>query len=84
MNWSADEVALVPASLATVTSTVPAAAGFVVAVMDVSELTVKLDAAVAPKLTAVALVSPVPVMVTTVPPVVGPAPGLTAVTVGDP
>ena len=42
----------------------------------------KLVAAVAPKLTAVAPVKPVPVMVTEVPPASGPAVGLTAVTVG--
>ena len=35
-----------------------------------------------PKLTAVTPVKLVPVMVTVVPPVVGPVPGLTAVTVG--
>ena len=40
------------------------------------------EAAVAPKLTALAPVNPVPVMVTEVPPVVGPEFGLTPVTVG--
>ncbi len=84
MKRSADEVALVPAALATVTSTVPGAAGAVVAVIDVSELTVKVLAAVAPKLTAVALAKPLPVMVTDVPPAVVPAFGLMAVTAGAP
>ncbi len=46
-----------------------------VAVIWVSETTVKLVAAVAPKATAVAPVKPVPVMVTVVPPAVGPEVG---------
>ncbi len=50
--------------------------------IEVSELTVKLVAALAPKSTAVAPVNPVPVMVTDVPPAAGPVFGLTAVTVG--
>ena len=52
-----------------------------VAVIWVSETTVKVAAAV-PKSTAVAPVKSVPVMVTEVPPAVGPAFGLTEVTVG--
>ncbi len=48
----------------------------------VSESTVKVAAGVEPKSTAVAPVKSVPVMVTVVPPAVGPAVGLTAVTVG--
>ncbi|WP_245560284.1 hypothetical protein [Nocardia asiatica] len=39
-------------------------------------------AGVAPKFTAVAPVSPVPVMITVVPPVAGPTFGTTAVTAG--
>ena len=53
-----------------------------VAVIDVAELTVKPVAAVAPNLTAVAPVKPVPVIVTLVPPAVGPAVGEIEVTVG--
>jgi hypothetical protein len=45
-------------------------------------LTVKLVAAVLPKWTLVAFVKPVPVIVTLVPPAVGPVLGLTPVTVG--
>jgi hypothetical protein len=67
----------------TVTSTVPVPAGDV-AVIDVVELTVKLVAAVAPKVTAVVPVKFVPVIVTEVPPVVGPAVGEIEVTVGAP
>ena len=43
--------------------------------IEVGEMTVKAVAAVAPKLTAVAPVKPVPVMVTVVPPVAGPGSG---------
>jgi hypothetical protein len=64
-----------------VTSTVPAPAGDV-AVIEVAELTVKLVALAAPNFTAVAPVNAVLVMVTDVPPVVGPAFGATDVTVG--
>ncbi len=48
----------------------------------VAELTVKLAAAVAPNLTAVAPVKLVPVMTTLVPPVSGPDVGASPVTVG--
>ena len=50
--------------------------------IDVALFTVNDAAAVAPKLTAVAPVKPVPVIVTEVPPAVGPLVGLTLVTVG--
>lgn len=63
------------------TSTVPVPAGEV-AVIDVAELTVKLTALAAPNVTAVAPVKPVPVIVTVVPPLVGPAVGEIDVTVG--
>jgi hypothetical protein len=53
-----------------------------VAVICVALSTVKLDASVEPNFTAVALVKPVPVIVTLVPPSVGPELGLTLVTVG--
>ena len=81
MNWSAGEVAEVPPTVVTVTSTVPVPAG-AVAKIEVAELTVKLVAAVAPKFTAVAFVKFVPVMVTLVPPVVGPVVGVIELTVG--
>ena len=64
-------------------STMPAPAGEV-AVIEVAELTVKLVALVAPNLTAVAPVKLVPVMVTDVPPVVGPVVGAIDATVGAP
>ena len=67
MNWSAEPVADVPLGVVTVTSTVPLPAGLT-AVIWVSLLTLKLAAAVAPNETLVALVKPVPVMVTLVPP----------------
>ena len=70
-----------PPAVVTVTSTVPVPAGDV-AVIEVAELTVKLVALVAPNFTAVAPVNPVPVIVTDVPPVVGPAVGEIDVTVG--
>ncbi len=70
--------------MATVTSTVPALVAEVVAVIEVSELTVKLDAALTPNLTPVALVNPLPVIATDVPPAVGPSVGLIDVTTGVP
>src|SRR6185312_15131514 len=81
--WSAALVALVPAGVVTVTSTTPAAAPVgAVTVIEVSLLTVKLAAAIAPKLTAVAPRKFVPVIVTTVPPASGPLLGETLMTVG--
>ena len=72
-----------PTGVVTVTFTVPAAPAGAVAVIEVEETTVKLVAGFPePKSTAVAPVKFVPVMVTLVPAVVGPAAGLTAVTVG--
>ena len=53
----------------------PAAWAGETAVIWVSETTVKLVAATVPKSTLVAPVKPVPVMVTVVPPVVGPEVG---------
>ncbi len=75
--------ALVPAGVVTVTSTVPVPAGEV-AVIWVSEPTVKEVAGLGPKRTALAPVKPVPVMVTDVPPAAGPEVGLMAVTDGPP
>jgi hypothetical protein len=78
---SAPEVALVPPGVTTLTSTVPVRAGLV-AVIWVELSIVKLVAAVRPKLTALAPPKFVPVMVTDVPPLVGPALGATALTAG--
>ena len=75
-------MALVPPGVVTVTLTVPAAPAPVTAEMVVAESTVNDDAAAVPKRTDVAPVKFVPVRVTVVPPVVGPEPGLTALTVG--
>jgi hypothetical protein len=76
-------VALIPPGVVTVTSTVPAPAGEV-AVICVALFIVNVVAAVAPNFTAVAPVKFVPVMVTLVPPAVGPLVGFTDVTVGGP
>ena len=75
-----------PTGVVTVTSTVPprASAGETAAVIEVAEVTVYEVAARAPKATAVASVKPEPVTVTGVAPPVGPATGLTALTVGTP
>ena len=82
MYRSAALVALVPPGVVTVTSTVPAKPAMAVAVTLVALLTLKLVALVDPNLTAVAPVKLVPVIVTMVPPAVGPAVGATCVTVG--
>ena len=81
MNWSAADVVDVPPVVVTLTSTVPAPAGDI-AVIEVAELTVKLVAAAAPKVTAVAPVKFVPVIVTVVVLAVGPDVGEIDVTVG--
>ena len=82
MYWSLLPVALVPPGVVTVTSTVPAVPAGAVAVIWVALLTVTLVAAFEPKLTEAPLTKFVPVIVTMVPPVVGPAVGLMLVTVG--
>ena len=82
VNLSAADVVLVPPVVVTVASTVPAPSAGEVAVIEVVLFTVKLVAAVAPKFTAVTPVKFVPVIVTTVPPAVGPLVGLIPVTVG--
>jgi hypothetical protein len=74
-------VALVPPGVVAVRSTRPLPAG-ATAVMLVALFTVKLLAAVAPKLTAVVPLRLVPVMVTLVPPAPGPELGLMLVIVG--
>jgi hypothetical protein len=73
--------ALVPPAVVTSTLAVPAPAG-VTAVIEVDETTVTLVAAVPPIVTPVAPVKPVPVIVTDVPPAVGPELGEIALTVG--
>jgi hypothetical protein len=69
--------------LVTVTSTVPAEPAGDVALIEVGDTTVTPVAFVAPNFTtAPVVVKFVPVIVTDVPPLVGPEFGLTAVTVG--
>jgi hypothetical protein len=63
-------------------SYVAALAEGAVAMMAVSEVTVKLSAAVLPKDTAVAPVKPLPSIVTTVPPAIVPELGVMPVTDG--
>ena len=73
---------LVPKLSVTVTSTGPGEPAGEVAVIWVGELTVNDDAAVAPKWTEETLKNPEPVIVTEVPPAVGPAFGVTLKTLG--
>ena len=82
MKWSPATVAEVPLGVVTVTSTWPADPADETAVTEVAEFTTTPVAAFAPKCTAVAPVRLVPVMVTLVPPAVGPLVGATEVTVG--
>ena len=82
MKPSRTEVALLPPELLTVTSTIPALCFGAVAVISVLRTRVNLVAGVEPKSTAVAFVNPVPLMVTLVPPPVGPLFGDTEITVG--
>ena len=67
---------LVAEVVVAVTDTAPAVPAGAVAVMLLSELTVKAVAGVAPKYTSRALNNPAPVIVTVVPPLVGPAVGV--------
>ena len=71
-----------PPGVVTAISTAPAVSEGEVAVMVVELTTVKPLAATVPKVTAVAPVKFVPVMVIPVPPAVLPVFGVTAVTVG--
>ena len=80
MKWSAALVVLVPAEVPTVTSTVPVPPGDE-AVIVVALTIVKATPAL-PKRTLLAPAKFVPVIVTAVPPPVGPLFGLTPVTVG--
>src|SRR5262249_7791916 len=84
VNWSAPEVADVPAPAVTLTCTVRAVVAAVTAVICVSETTVNELAARPPKLTALALVKPEPVIVTLVPPLANPERGLTPTIVAPP
>ena len=84
MNWSLAPVADVPPMEVTVTSTIPAACAGEMTVIDVELTTTTLVPGVPPKLTVAPVAKLVPVIVTGVAPVVGPAFGLTAVTVGMP
>jgi hypothetical protein len=79
---SAEEVADVPPAVVTVTSTVPALPEGAVAVMEVAESLV-IAPEEAPKLTVVAFSRLVPVIVTEVPPALGPLVGLSPLTVGE-
>ena len=79
VNRSLALVALAPPEFVTITSTVPALVAGATAVIDMELFTVKLVAGVPPKLTPVAPVNPVPVIVIVVPPVAGPETGDTAV-----
>jgi hypothetical protein len=71
-----------PPELVTVTVTAPAASAGVVAVIVVLLTTVTFVAAIEPNVTVAPEAKLVPVIVTAVPPVVGPPFGLTLVTVG--
>jgi hypothetical protein len=82
VNWSAEEVAEMPPGVVMVMSTVPAVPAGLVALIWLAELTVKLEAALLPKSTAVAPLRLVPVMVTTVPPMLVPEVGLMPLTTG--
>ena len=75
---------LCPPGLVTATVTAPAACAGVVAVIEVLFTTTTLVAAVPPKVTVAPVAKFVPVMVTAVPPPVGPLLGLTLLTVGCP
>src|SRR4051812_21451775 len=72
----------VPPAVVTAMSAGPAVSAGVVAVIEVALTTVMLSAATPSKVTPVAPVKFVPLIVTAVPPVVGPLPGLKDVTVG--
>ena len=84
MNRSATVAALFPTGVTTKTFRSPADSAGEVAVICVLELNVKLVAGVPAKYTEVAPLKLVPVMTTEVPPAVGPAFGLTEVTVAGP
>ena len=76
------ELELVPFGVVTLTATLPGLPDGEVAVISVSDTTFTLVAGALPKSTAVAPLRFVPVIVTEVPPVVGPEDGVTLVSVG--
>src|SRR5437667_12836177 len=80
-SWFAGSLALWPSGLVTVTSTVPSACGGAVAVMEVL-WTVTLVAGVPPNVTVAFGTKLAPVMVTMVPPALGPELGRMVVTIG--
>ena len=83
VNWSAELVEEVPPAFVAVMSTVPADSAGDVAVHDVVDEQLTEVPAEEPKAIVVApTMNPVPVMVTAVPPPIGPAAGLTAVMIG--
>ena len=82
MKSSAATTGLAPAGVVTTMFFVPTEPAGETAVILVADTTVKLVAATPPKVTLVAPVKPVPVMVTVVPPAFGPEVGLTPVTAG--
>ena len=84
VNLSAELVALVPPGVVTLTSCAPAVPAGETAMICVGEIGVTTAALDPPNLTALGLARFVPVIVTTVPPSVGPDVGLTPVTVGCP
>ena len=73
---------LCPSLLVTTTFTAPAACAGVVAVIDVALTTTTPVAGVPPRLTVAPATKPVPVIVTGVPPAVGPLVGAIVLTVG--
>src|SRR3974390_2654760 len=73
VNWNVVLSAEVPPGLVTVTSSVPGGDNGVTSVIDVSLATVMAVSATPAKLTAVAPVNPVPVIVRLVPPLAGPS-----------
>ena len=83
MKWSAELIVLVPPAVVTVRSTTPADPAGEVALHEVVEVQLTEVPAPAPKATVVEpTTKPVPVMVTTSPPLVVPAAGLIPVTLG--
>ena len=82
-NWSEELLAEVPPGVVTATSTTLAELiGGLVAVIEVDEVTVTAGLATPPNDTLEPVTKFVPVMVTAVPPLTGPALGLVAETVG--
>jgi uncharacterized membrane protein len=74
---------LVAEAVLTVIALTPAEEAGEVAVTVLSEMIVKVVAGIVPKYTLRVLIKPTPVIVTTVPPVVGPAVGVMELITGD-